>query len=286
MRRWPTAITLAFLLAACTSGRAVPTDDPREANGLWLLSSLEVDGELLSIDEPMFLEVSFNNVGGDTVCNDFGGEFGGPYTATAMGCEPDDDPTIDRHRVQDEMIAAILSGPQLVDDRLEFATETVHLVYERVDDPTAADLFDVLNEEGKEASPDEIYLDPEGGGQTDFDRLVRVEHPGSEARFYIGVDGELVCFVMSTDNAASTSCQSPRYAARRGWAFELLNMDGPVGVRAALIPDAFVADLETRSDLGTISENVLLVPDSTTPGVYVLEDADGNTFELDVVEST
>ncbi len=46
----------------------------------------------------------------------------------------------------------------------------------------------------------EILLDPEAGGShRRFDQLVRLGHPGSAARFYLGVEGSLVCLIASTD---------------------------------------------------------------------------------------
>ncbi len=276
-------VAFALLLAGCDSG---PDNETAagDADGLWLLTTLEFDDELLPLDEPLFLEVDGTEVGGDTVCNRFGGQFGRrDHTATAEGCEPDDDPTIDRHEVQDAMIAAVLAGPRISDGRLTFTTSSTRLVYERIDDPTAVQLFAVLDDETAAASTDEIFLDPEAGRHPDYEGLARLTHPGTAARFYIGVDGELVCFIMSTDRASSSSCQRPRLAARRSWAFELANRDGPVGVHAALIPDAFVEAVAARPDLGQISGNVLLVAEGTAAGRYRFEEPGGQRFTLEVI---
>ena len=135
----------------------------------------------------------------------------------------------------------------------------------------------------KVASTDEIYPDPEAGGHPDDERLVRLAHPGTDARFFTGVDSDLVCVIVSTDNASSRTCQQPRFAARPGWAFELANQDEPVGVNSALIPDACIAAFETRPDLDQMSGNILLVSEGTATGRCEIEEPGGPRFTLQVL---
>ncbi len=255
--------------------------DAGEADGLWLLSSLEVDDRPVEVTEPIFLEIEEGSVGGNTVCNDFGGEFGGEFVSTTKGCISDD-PSIDLHHIESVMIEAVMTGPEVVDTNLVFSTPSGHLVYEQVDDPAPAELFAVLDNATNVASTEEIYLDPEAGTHPDYDRLVRLTHPGTDARFFIGIDDEFICFVVSTDAAASTVCQQPRFAARRGRAYELNSSEGPVGVRSAFIPDLFVGSLEERPDLGLISGNILLVSDDAPSGRHPLRGPGGQVFILGI----
>ena len=130
MEPWRLAILLTLLVASCTSNGVGQKDVQQidlgnDTDGFWVLSTLEIDGESIPVDEPLFLQIGNRFVDADTVCNSFSGEIGGPFSRTLIGCDPD------LHRIEDLMIDAIMSGPRLVDDQLEFMTESARLVYDR-----------------------------------------------------------------------------------------------------------------------------------------------------------
>ena len=292
MGRWFVVLlwgVVAAVAGACsgdgdsTSSLTADTSDEREGlDGLWLLSSVEIGDEPIPTEAALFLEIDGTEINGDTTCNHFGGELGGQLAQTAKECLREDVTEPDPMAVERAMLAAIRAGPGLDGQQLVFTVGGVRLVYDAVADPAPADLYAALDDETLLADVREIFLDPEAGGHPDYQRLVRLGHPSSDARFYLGTEGEVVCFVVSTHNASLTVCQLPRYAVRSAVAYDLANRHGPVGVRVALIPDAFVDAATQRPDLGEIGANVLLVSPNAEAGRHVLRDAAGEEFVLDL----
>jgi hypothetical protein len=279
MRSRNLALRIVFSSLAIAAGCG-QSEFGADSDGLWILSSLELDGETLTLDEPLFLEIEGTSVGGDTTCNQFQGQFGGDFSATAMGCLDYDGAGFDRNETEQEMIDAILSGAEVDNERLVFDNVRVRMTYERFVDPSPGDLYAILGDESRLASADEIYLDLEAGGRESYDRLVRLEHTGTEAVFFIGVQGELVCLVASTDAASFSTCQQPRYAGLQAVAIELTSRTGPTGIRSALIPDQYVAALENRPNLGSLNGNILLVDEAAPTGRHKFEGPAGQLFVL------
>jgi hypothetical protein len=197
-------------------------------DGFWTLTSADLEGAPVSLLEPMFLEIEGDQVGGNSVCNDFGGSFEGEFTQTLAGCSTEGESVPDLSTIDAAPIDAAAARPQIQGDQLVSRSGGFRFFYERAVDPTPAELFEILDDVDRNAGSSEIFLDPEAGGSHQpFEQLVRVDHPGSTGRFYIGVSSELVCLIASTDTESFTACHKPRFAARTAYGYELSNMNGP-----------------------------------------------------------
>ena len=276
-------VAVATLFAACgavdVASVTSRNNNDGSADGLWLLTQVEIDGQVVPIDQILFLEIEGNTVGGESTCNNFGGTFGGDFSQTAELCVDERVAGLDPMRVESEMIDAIGNGPELTGDRLVFTVDKSHFVYEPTIDPAPAEVFAVINDDTKLADVAELFVDPEGG-QRRYDRLVRLDHSGTDIHYYLGLDGELVCFIYSTDNAAGSSCEQPRHVQFQTWAMSPQNMNGPVGPRVAFIPDHAIDAVSARPDVGDLEGNLLLIPDDDPGQKHFFDLDDGRTFAL------
>ncbi len=278
-----------FLIGACGSEQStvladppgedlsVPaTEDEQSIDGFWVLTSADFEGAPLSLLEPMFVEIEGDQISGNAVCNGFGGSFESGLDQTTAGCSAEDESVPDLSTIDAALIDAAAARPQIQGDQLVSHSGGFTFFYERTVDPTPEELFGILGDEDRMADSSEIFLDPEAGGSHQpFEQLVRVDHPGSTGRFFIGVSSELVCLIASTDTESLTTCHRPRFAARTAGGYELSNRNGPTGIRMALIPDPFVDAAAQRPDLGEVYDNILLIDDDATPGRHTLTDAGG-----------
>lgn len=230
-----------------------PAGDEQGIDGFWTLTSADFEGAPVSLLEPMFLEIEGDQVGGNSVCNDFGGIFEGQFTQSLVGCLSEDESEPDPSMVEAALIDAAAARPEIEGDQLVLRSGGFRFFYERTVDPTPAELFEILDDVDHNVDSSEIFLDPEAGGSHQpFEQLVRVDHPGSTGRFFIGFSSELVCLIASTDTESFTACHRPRFAARTAYGYELSNMNGPTGIRVALIPDSFVDAAVQSPDLGEV----------------------------------
>ncbi len=75
-----------------------------------------------------------------------------------------------------------------------------------------------------------------------------------------------MCLIASMDTESFTACHKPRFAARTAYGYELSNINGPTGIRVALIPDSFLDAAIQRTDLGEVYDDILLIDDDAFAG--------------------
>ena len=280
MRLVGLGFVLAVSLIACGSDESARMD--QTTDGLWLLETLEVDGESVEVGRPFFLEISGSEFGADATCNTFGGEFGGEIDQTLALCLDGASPgAVDVMRIEELMIAAIIAGPRFEGDLVTFSANEIKLSYEFFRDHTPAELFAVLGDASQAADVDEISFDPEGGGPGEYTSLVRLEHPYEDAEFFLAIEGELVCLIVSAPTTSTTACTKPRELALGSFAYELQDSRGSLGIRIALVTDEFM-DAAAESDLGELGVNVLVLDAGLEPSEHVFTNASGESFTLTV----
>jgi heat shock protein HslJ len=268
------AAALIVLLVGC--GEEARSGEPRAASPIssWRFTSLEVDGEPVAVDKPLFLDITDDGFQASTTCNSIGGHFGGELWMTAMGC-PSRANEIERYFAQALRVEPTEQGDQLV-----FDDGHIRLVYESFVDPLPADLFAVLGD--ADASVDESKLPPEQATGTVppvFEALVPIPSPSTDIDLFLAdLDGN-ICLVYGTATAIDKFCQAPRAAAEISYATDIPFFEQPT-LRLALIPDRFASAAAERPDLGKYSANILIVGADAPQGTHTLADAEGNTFRL------
>lgn len=270
-RRWVLGALLALVAgASCRGGSNVES---------WRFVSLEVEGAPLEVVRPLFLDITEDGFRAATTCNAASGEFGGDVAVTLAVCSDAAARTAEAY-----MLQALRTRPVARDDRLVFDDGTVRLVYEAFTDPTPAGLFAVLGDPTRHV--DESALPSEQATGTvppRFDPLVSLPSPSADVDLYLSVFDEHVCVVYGTATALDKWCHQPRFAAERSIVTGVPFGAGPL-FRIALIPDSFGDAAAERADLGTYSDNLLVVRDDAPSGVHTLSSNDGATFTIVVPE--
>jgi heat shock protein HslJ len=132
------AAALIVLLVGCAEDARSGEPVAAAPISSWRFTSLEVDGQPVAVDKPLFLDITDDGFEASTTCNSIGGQFGDELWMTAMGC-PSRANEIERYFAQALHVEPTEQGDQLVfDDR------HVRLVYEAFVDPLPADLFAVV----------------------------------------------------------------------------------------------------------------------------------------------
>lgn len=242
----------------------------------WRFVSLQVDGEAIEIEEPLFLDITDRGFDASTTCNDVSGQFGGELMSTKMACGGAD-AAGERYMSQ-----AFQTEPGADADQLVFDDGEVRLVYESFSDPQPADVFAVLADQ--KASLDESVLpsaQATGSVLPDFDTLVRVPSPSDDVDVFIGVLNGDVCLVHGTATAIDAQCSPPRIAAASSSAIDIPRYEPPI-IRVALIPDRFAAAAAARTELGSYNENILTVRPDAPAGEHLLNNEEGERFLLSI----
>lgn len=282
------AVAVTILAAGCgdpesVSGQPLTTTVPGSlaedvalptVTSSWRFVSLDVDGEAVAIEQPLFLDVTDDGFNAGTTCNSVTGQFGGELIMTAMGC-----PGLPAE-VQNYMVQALRTTPTMDSEQLAFDDGDVRLVYEAYTQPLPTDLFAVLGDPS--ASVDETALPAEQATGTvppDFDTLVPVPSPSSDVDLFLAEVGGNVCLVYGTATSLNQNCQSPRYAEISSYAVDIPIYEAPI-VRVALIPDRFGAAAAARPDLGAYESNIFIVSGEAPEGRHVLTDDHGDTMAL------
>jgi hypothetical protein len=278
--RLAAVVATGVLLFVPACGQAVETvDEPaaRETSlGSWRFESLELDGQLIAIERPLFLDITEEGFHASTTCNDVSGHFGGELITTLMAC-PGEAGETERHFVETFRIEPVLDGEHLV-----FEDGVVRLVYRAFTDPTPAELFGVLGDPN--ASVDESMLPPEEATGTvppHFDVLIPLPSPSIEIDMFLAEFDGNVCLVYGTATSIDKFCSPPRLAAEYSRATEIPIYEQPL-LRVAIIPDRFAPAADARSDLGSYASNILILHADAPQGVHNLIDDAGNTLRLDV----
>lgn len=259
---WLLAIVAFAFASGCGGGDAA-------SDGTWRVISLEVDGEPVEIEQPLFMDITADGFRAATTCNWQSGEFGGEIMSTAMACGGD------ANTGEAYMRQAFDDRPTEREDQLVFEKGNVRLVYERYDVAAVDDLFAVLGD--PTASVEESELPPEsatGSVPPDYAALVPVPSPSDDIDLFLGQLDDNICIVYGTASAMDKRCTEPRFASTQVLAVDLPIYSQPI-VRVALIPDRFAAAAAARTDLGKYEKNILFVHDDAPDGRHVLVDDTG-----------
>ncbi len=283
------AVALASALAACGQSTADPassgdgltlTDQsPRpirdSPDGTWELSEGVVGGAIIPELEGLFLEVDGNEFTASGACNGFGGPFDGDIFSQMAGCL---DESLDRNAIDELMIEAFGNGPKQQNNQLVFSTDDIRLVYDAFDDPPLASLFPQL---AGQRSTDLVLGSMLELPETAFP----VDHTATDLVLHLAATDDFVALYWSTNNGAASVGFPLQTVARHSYAHELRDIEGYLGVRAALVPDT-VASAPQLQALGVIENNVLVVDEAIGRATVNVARPDGGTFTLEVYTVT
>ena len=236
---------------------------------------MEVGGEAFQVGQPLFLDITEDGFRAATTCNWASGNFGDGVVTTDMGC-------LDESATAGEgyMVQAFRVGPVEQDDQLVFDDGTVRLVYESFTDPTPSELFAVLGDPSRGVDASALPSEEVTGTVPPyFDTLVPMPSPSSEVDLFLSVFKGHVCVVYGTATALDKWCHEPRFAAERSLVTNIPIYGAPL-FRIALIPDSFAIGLTDRADLGTYSDNLLIVSDTAPAGSHSISNETGETFTI------
>lgn len=283
------AMTLACTLAGCgqTAGDAASSDASLQLieepvrpirdspDGTWELGEAVVDGAVIPELEGLFLEVDGNEFTASGACNGFSGPFGGDIFSELAGCL---DESLDRNGIDSLMIEAFDNAPKLDGNQLVFTTDDIRLVYDAFDVPLLASLFPPL---AGQRSTDLVI-----GAMLELpETAVPVNHPATDLVLHLGATDDFVALYWPTDLGASSVGFPLRSVARRSAAYELRDIEGYLGARAALVPDT-VAGAAELQPLGVIENNVLIVDESIDRATVTVARPDGGKFILEIYPIT
>lgn len=246
-------------------------------DGTWEISEGVVDGLAVPELEGLFLEVDGNEFTASGACNGFGGPFDGDIFSQMAGCL---DESLDRNAIDELMIEAFSNGPIQQNNQVVFSTDDIRLVYDAFDVPPLAGLFPQVADE-RYVSDDFVL-----GAMVDLpERAFPVGHTATDVVLHLAATDDFIALYWSTNEGAASVGFPLHSIARGSYAHELRDVEGYLGVRAALVPDTVASAPELQA-LGVIENNVLVVDESIDRATVTVARPDGGMFTLEVYSVT